>query len=163
MMPSPKDTAEQAAKIINDMIRRGEAEVIVTLVVYANDPDFSTNPPSCRVTVTVTDPNNGNKIVDTATADIPTTTPPFEHTFRIPVETVVKRFKRWGKGKPPPLDVSIVAEPINGFEEMYEPDKTINGMRIKPARKEPRNIALKRKKKEDREDKENGFPEKRLP
>ena len=163
MIPSPKEAVAETTKIIKDMIRRGEAEVTVNLVAHAEDREFSTHPPSCRVKVTVTDPSKGDEVVYTATADIPTTKSPYEHTFRIPVETVAKWFKRRGKGKSPSLDVSIVAKPINGFEEKYDPDTAISGMQIKPGKEELRNIALKPKNRGGQQEKGDGSSDKRLP
>jgi hypothetical protein len=161
-MPSAKEAAAAATGIVKEMIKHGEAELTVNLVAHADDPKFSMHPPSCRVTVTVTDPKNPGKTVEQATADIPTATPPYTHTFRIPVETVVNWFKRWRKGEESPsFDVSIVAKPINGFEDKYDPDTAISGMQIKPGKVELRNIALKPKNRGGQKGKDDGSSDKR--
>lgn len=142
---------KETVEIVTALQKQGKAIVVVDLVAYANDLDFSKNPPSCRVTVTVTDPRNSNETVHTAVADIPTTTPPYTHEFTIPVETVVKRFKRMLRSaKPRALNVRIVAEPINGFERWYESDERTSGMQVEAGSKEPRSVSLKPKQERSR-------------
>ncbi len=144
MLPSAKQAGGEISKLLEQMKKRGEASVTVTRVSYATDPGFSENPPSCRVTVTVTDPGDSTFLKIFSCDLFTATAPENTHEFTIPVEKV---FKLWGK-KRRTLRVSIVADPNNGFEDYYESMK-IDAVEIAAGTQKPLTVSLKPKNKPD--------------
>jgi hypothetical protein len=135
---------DEVGKLLGILKKQGKAIVTVNLVPYANDLDFSQKPPSCRVTVTVRDPEKGNKIIETVQADISTTTSPYTHQFIIPVETAAETFGSYfGFPTMRALEIEIIADPINGFDKWYESDKTIPKTKVRSGTSEQKNVSLK--------------------
>lgn len=141
---------EEAGEVLKVLKRQGQAFIKINLVGYANDVDFGSNPPSCRITVTASDPTpdkkdptHGQKVVS---ADIPTTTPPYSHQFTVVVQTTAKSLGRFiGFPQHRSLNIDIKAEPINGFEQWYEADAAITGLTIAAGDSIERNVSLKPK------------------
>lgn len=130
----------------DDLGKHGKAFVTVNLVPYASDTDFEKNPPSCRVAVEACHPDDSTKIIQTGTTDIPTTVAPYMHQFTIKVQSKVNSFGRYiGFPRYRSLNIQITTKPINGFEEWYETDESIQGLTIKAGCNEQRNVALKPK------------------
>lgn len=115
MVPDPKAVVEQGSKLFAYLKKRGEASLTVTRVPYATDTNFSQNPPSCRVTITVTDPEDKEHPTRFFSDLFSATAPDNTCTFTIPVEKI---FKLWGK-KPRKLNIEISVDPTNGFEAFY--------------------------------------------
>jgi hypothetical protein len=135
---------EQAGKVLAVLGKQGKAIVLVNLVPYANDEDFARNPPSCRVTVTTRDPSQSDKIVDQFTADIPSTTLPYQHEFVLKVETVVESFGKYiGFPAKRALRVDVRADPIGGYEQWYAPDDSNRDIEIRAGSQQTRNVSLK--------------------
>lgn len=136
-MPS----ADDAKKLFNELRKQGKAALVINLGPYANDLDFPRDPPSCRVTVTARDPEQGNKVVDPVSADIPNTVVPYRHQFNIKVQTVAESIGKWfGFPTKRDLVVDVVAEPIGGW---YEADESIKGIKVSAGSEESRNVSLK--------------------
>ena len=152
---SYSEELKNAAKLL---AKQGKAFVTVNLVPYANDLDFQQDPPSCRVTVTAKDPDENNRVVDTQSADIPTTKSPYSRTFEIKVQTTVKSLGRFfGFPEHRALSVDVRAEPICGFEKWYDPDTSITGLSVQAGSTEDRNVSLKPKQEESRLDQNRYF------
>jgi len=144
---------DDAKKFVNDLRKQGRAVVVVSLVAYANDLDFTRDPPSCRVTVIARDPE-GN-IVDQLMADIPNTMLPYKHQFNIKVESVIESLglgKYFGSPKKRNLVLDVVADPIGGYQECYESDSSLKSLKVSAGSEESRNVSLKPKKKGSRFD-----------
>jgi len=136
--------SDEVGKVVAALKKQGKAVVTVTLVPYANDLDFTQTPPSSRVTVTVRDPGDGNRIVRTETADISTNAAPYSHQFTVSVQTVVKSLGRFiGFPQHRSLDVEITAEPINGYEVWYAADKSVQIKQVQAGSDERRNVSLR--------------------
>lgn len=142
---------ESVLRVLKDLQKQGKAIITVNLRSYANDQRFSTDPPSCRVTVRVTNPDSPAALVFAKNIDIDTHTPPYSCQFIIPVETWTRSMGRFfRKKKSRPLDVSIVAVPIDGYDELYEADRKYEKETVAAGADLKLSVALKPKPSETR-------------
>lgn len=101
----------------NGLRKKGQAEVNVYLVADIGDDEFSTNPPTCRVTITATDPSTGKQIFERS-KEISTTSD--DRSFVVPAQTTLGVIDRWFNGqKPKALSVAIKTEPVDRWSEKY--------------------------------------------
>ncbi len=135
--------SEDVKKTLDLFARQGKAYLDINLVRFANDSNFDSEPPSCSINITVLDPKT-QEVIQESTADISTTSPPYNERFEIKVETVVKSFKRFlGKPEHRPLHINVLVTPINGYQELYESDCSIEGLVVEPGNIIKKNVALK--------------------
>ena len=140
---SYSEELKNAAKVL---AKQGKAFVTINLVPYANDLDFPRDPPSCRVTVTARDPGDNNRVVQTESADIPTTKSPYVLVVEIKVQTTVKSLGRFvGFPQYRALNIDVRADPIGGYEQWYDVDSSVKDLVVKVGSTESRNVSLKPK------------------
>lgn len=106
--------------------KTGVAEIIVEVTAYPNDEDFGRNPPTCKITVTAKDPTDPSRTYPSESKEVSRTTDRDDRKFLVSAETVpetiVAAIKRiFTREKSKPLDISVSAEAISGWETHYEP------------------------------------------
>ncbi|MGO9227942.1 MAG: hypothetical protein ACLQKA_01855 [Bryobacteraceae bacterium] len=114
MLPIPN--AGQVDAVQKALAKLGKASVTVTRVPEATDLSFSERPPHCHVTLMATDPAD-SKFSKKWECDLFGKEAPNDtYTFVIPAK---KGQLPWGKGRK--LNIHIVADPNQGFQDSHEP------------------------------------------
>jgi len=133
----------ELAALIHTLKKNGQAFLTVQLVSHPNDKRFKKKPPTCRVTVQVSDPIKHT--VQSITSDLPSSGAngaTFSHEFTIQVETAAANIFKSVFGGKRPLNIKVVGEPAPFWDKHYLRDDTVPEFEVKAGSVIARNIAL---------------------